>query len=214
MLNGKVLRVNINTGATTYTLAKGLKNPFRFALTSDLSSMYVAEPGFAVWEEINGPLSLTAASPVNYGFPCWDGPDQYAPMMASNASTCTALAPSTANPFYRYSKASTGAAAVSISAIAIREGQVWYGDCSQGIIAYLPLTNANAALTTVAGSSSGVMAVDMTYLPSLGVCFVNIAAGSVNCIAGTGAPNAASSTGIAFGAALIAMLFAAFSFSA
>jgi len=34
---------------------------------------FAAEPGAGIYDEINGPVSLSATTPVNYGAPCWEG---------------------------------------------------------------------------------------------------------------------------------------------
>ena len=94
-LAGKVLRVDPATGrglpsnpfwtgdpddTASKVWALGLRNPFRIAIdagsgTADASAgrpgrLYVGDVGWALWEEIN-----VAEGGENFGWPCWEGPE-------------------------------------------------------------------------------------------------------------------------------------------
>lgn len=134
-LNGKILRYDIASNTTT-VLAKGLKNPWRFTIANN--GIYTAEPGAGIYDEINGPVSLSATTPVNYGAPCWEGINNPSTTyMATNASLCSAVAPaaSVTNPVYAYSPPDANSR-ISISAIGFRPAasRIYWGDYTASMI--------------------------------------------------------------------------------
>ena len=81
-LNGKLLRINPDTGAgytnnpfydgninsnRSKVYNFGLRNPFRFAFHPDTGVPYIGDVGWATWEEIN------AGRGANFGWPCYEG---------------------------------------------------------------------------------------------------------------------------------------------
>jgi glucose/arabinose dehydrogenase len=82
-LFGKVLRINkdgtIPTNNPFYATASGnnraiwalgLRNPFKFAVKSGTSTIFINDVGEDTWEEIN-----RGASGANYGWPIYEGPE-------------------------------------------------------------------------------------------------------------------------------------------
>jgi glucose/arabinose dehydrogenase len=51
--------------------ARGLRNPFRFALHPGTNIAYVSDVGWNTWEEIN-----VATKGANFGWPCYEGPNR------------------------------------------------------------------------------------------------------------------------------------------
>lgn len=54
-------------------LARGLRNPFRLAERPHTRELWVVDVGWNSWEELNRILASQPA-PVNFGWPCWEGP--------------------------------------------------------------------------------------------------------------------------------------------
>ena len=89
VLNGAVLRLNPATGAAAAgnpaignsdpirqrIVAYGLRNPFRITFRPGTSDLYIGDVGYSTWEEVNRlPNPIAAGGPVNYGWPCHEGP--------------------------------------------------------------------------------------------------------------------------------------------
>jgi len=83
-LRGKLLRIHRDgsvpasnpfvgqAGRRGEIWAWGLRNPFRFAIDSQTSAVYIADVGENTWEEID--LGVAGA---DYGYPCFEGPDSF-----------------------------------------------------------------------------------------------------------------------------------------
>jgi glucose/arabinose dehydrogenase len=82
-LFGKMLRINkdgtIPTGNPFYATAsgktraiwaRGLRNPFKFAIQPTTGTTFINDPGEDAWEEIN-----RGAAGANYGWPRYEGPE-------------------------------------------------------------------------------------------------------------------------------------------
>jgi glucose/arabinose dehydrogenase len=54
--------------------ALGLRNPFKFAIKPDDTTLFINDPGENAWEEIN-----QGASGANYGWPLCEGPHEFPP---------------------------------------------------------------------------------------------------------------------------------------
>lgn len=83
-LNGKMLRINRSgtipkdnpfyskaRGKNRAIWARGLRNPFSFAVSRDTGRMYINDVGQKTWEEINA-----GARGANYGWPRYEGPER------------------------------------------------------------------------------------------------------------------------------------------
>jgi glucose/arabinose dehydrogenase len=85
-------------------LAYGLRNPFRFVVAPG-GEVWTADTGWRDWEEINT-FSSSASTPVNFGWPCYEG---YAPQpgyAAAALDICNGLYLSPADaspPHFNYS---------------------------------------------------------------------------------------------------------------
>jgi glucose/arabinose dehydrogenase len=112
LLNGTLLRVDPATGDGLpgnplydpadpsanrgRIVAYGLRNPFRFTIRPGTSETWVGDVGQDTWEEVDRLGSPTPPSPVNFGWPCYEGAAQlagYTPL-----DQCTALYADTNNP--------------------------------------------------------------------------------------------------------------------
>jgi glucose/arabinose dehydrogenase len=90
-LNGALIRIDPETGEGVAgnplaaslgasenerrIVAKGLRNPFRFAIDPATSEIYVDNVGSSVYEEIDR-LGPTFGSLYNSGWPCYEGPER------------------------------------------------------------------------------------------------------------------------------------------
>ncbi|HYE54768.1 MAG TPA: PQQ-dependent sugar dehydrogenase, partial [Chitinophagaceae bacterium] len=126
-LLGKMIRLNVNTGATAYTapyytipadnpyvsdggvrdeiFALGLRNPFRWSFDRLTGDMWIGDVGQDAREEIN----FRAAGPpsgANYGWRCYEG------LVPFNTSGCAAQS-SYVSPIYDYPNPTPGAAAIT-----------------------------------------------------------------------------------------------------
>ncbi|CEO99319.1 Glucose/Sorbosone dehydrogenase domain-containing protein [Plasmodiophora brassicae] len=94
--------LTIGNGLTT--VAKGLRNPFRFTVHPITYDLYIAEVGSDFWEEINvlpDPLS-NKGKVVNFGWPCFEG---NAPQPTYGADQgCANVKTEAVKPFFTYSR--------------------------------------------------------------------------------------------------------------
>eukprot|EP00474_Spongospora_subterranea_P011086 CRZ11544.1 hypothetical protein [Spongospora subterranea] len=139
--HGKILYISKNDlmGNTVLTLgngarvvAKGLRNPFRFAIHPVTNDLYVGDVGSIYFEEINIiPNPLATSNIPNFGWPCFEGPT-LSPMYGAD-SGCSSL--QSIKPWMYYSRSKgfsiPGAqehcmrGSVSPSAFAFHTGTVW-----------------------------------------------------------------------------------------
>ena len=93
-LLGKILRIDVESGATTYTIpadnpfrsptdgiadeiwASGLRNPWRFSFDRSTGDLYIADVGQSDFEEINF-QSANSAGGENYGWRLFEGNSPY-----------------------------------------------------------------------------------------------------------------------------------------
>jgi glucose/arabinose dehydrogenase len=123
VLNGKILRVNPDTGApfagnpligngipaAERTVAKGFRNPFRFALNPKTGEVYTDNVGSSEIEEIDR-FQAPPTSVFNSGWPCYEGPAHQFLFKEKGFALCETLYaaekaghPETAEPFFYYS---------------------------------------------------------------------------------------------------------------
>lgn len=107
ILLGKILRLAVNTSATSpfYTIpadnpfgnevyAYGLRNPFRWSFDRETSDMWIGDVGQNAFEEINH-RKFDSVSGVNFGWRCYEGNSAY------NTTGCGPIANYTF-PVYTY----------------------------------------------------------------------------------------------------------------
>jgi glucose/arabinose dehydrogenase len=85
-LHGKLLRINKDgtipkdnpfytraSGKNRAIWARGLRNPFKFAVKPETNTLFINDVGQGAWEEING-----GVAGANYGWPRYEGPESNA----------------------------------------------------------------------------------------------------------------------------------------
>jgi len=101
VLNGTVIRVDPSTGDALSTnplasssdanarriVADGLRQPFRFTIQPSTNELWIGDVGNEVWEEIN--VAPSPATEVrNFGWPCYEGPDQEPDWVSAQVDIC------------------------------------------------------------------------------------------------------------------------------
>jgi glucose/arabinose dehydrogenase len=72
-------------------IANGLRNPFRFDFRPGTDELWIADVGWNSYEEINVLADATPAAPVNFGWPCFEGPFRQSEWEALAEEPCAAL---------------------------------------------------------------------------------------------------------------------------
>jgi len=127
LLNGAILRVDPDTGAplpdnplagegdpnAERTVAKGFRNPFRFALDEETGEIYSGNVGSSEIEEIDR-FAAPPTSVYNSGWPCYEGIERQFRFKVLGLNVCEAFyeaeddeEPQTAQPFFTYSHSQT-----------------------------------------------------------------------------------------------------------
>jgi glucose/arabinose dehydrogenase len=120
LLNGTILRIDPDTGAafpgnplaassdenTRRTVAKGLRNPFRFTADQQTGELYVSNVGSSEIEEIDR-FQAPPAALYNSGWPCFEGLVRHYQFRELGLNVCNAMYADQANsfspPFFSYS---------------------------------------------------------------------------------------------------------------
>ena len=103
-LDGTVIRVDPATGAAAAgnprigasdpnerrIVATGLRNPFRITNRPATDEIWVGDVGWNEWEEINR-IPNPQAGPLNFGWPCYEGPNRQSGYDAANLNICENL---------------------------------------------------------------------------------------------------------------------------
>ena len=103
-LDGTVIRVDPATGNAHAAnsasgapdpnerriIATGLRNPFRLTTRPGTDEIWVGDVGWNDWEEINRILNGTAPR-LNFGWPCYEGPNRQAGYDSPNLNICENL---------------------------------------------------------------------------------------------------------------------------
>ncbi|HYH00908.1 MAG TPA: PQQ-dependent sugar dehydrogenase [Terriglobales bacterium] len=117
-IDGAILRLDPDTGAALpgnplanhpdanaqRIIAYGLRNPFRFTFRPGTSEIWVGDVGWNEWEEVNriiNPLS----TPLNFGWPCYEGNAVQPGYQSANLSICQSLynaSGAATPPYYTY----------------------------------------------------------------------------------------------------------------
>jgi glucose/arabinose dehydrogenase len=127
LLNGAILRIDPDTGDplpdnplagdgdvnAERTIAKGFRNPFRFALDKGTGEIYSGNVGSSEIEEIDR-FAAKPDSLYNSGWPCYEGIERQFRFKVLGLNACEALyeaeddeEPQTAQPFFTYSHSQT-----------------------------------------------------------------------------------------------------------
>ena len=125
-LDGAVIRIDPATGAglpdnplasssdanARRIVAYGLRNPFRFAVRPGTNELWIGDVGWSTWEEINRVVD-PKSGPVNFGWPCYEGPNKQSSYAGLNLNICDDL----------YKEVSTNPSAHTQPYFAYRHGQ-------------------------------------------------------------------------------------------
>lgn len=127
LLNGAILRIDPNTGEpfagnpligngdknAERTVAKGFRNPFRFAFDPETGEIYTGNVGSSEIEEIDR-FAAPPSSLYNSGWPCYEGIERQFQFKLLGLNVCNALykaeeeeKPKTSEPFFTYSHSQT-----------------------------------------------------------------------------------------------------------
>ena len=196
--SGAVIRVNPDGGKPAI-VAYGFRNPFRFAVRPGTSELWVGDVGWTAWEELDRIAAPSAASPVNFGWPCYEGAGRQPDYDALNKPLCESLYAlgdtAWAKPYWTYSHAAAvgrcAAGHASLSGVAFAstggdypaayQGGLFVSDYSRDCIWYLP-RGANgvpdaARVSTFA--QGGVHPVELERGPDGNLLYADINDGSI-----------------------------------
>ena len=139
--NGKILQVDPTTGATR-VVARGLRNPWRFAIDEKTRDLYVGDAGEFVRESIEYAPSARVQG-TNFGWPCFEG---NLPATNFPASMCPRAKP----PLYEYAR--EGGNCSVIAGVVVRDprlpllgGRFLYADYCLGEVIVLNVKNGRLA---------------------------------------------------------------------
>ncbi|MGZ4716861.1 MAG: Calx-beta domain-containing protein, partial [Acidimicrobiales bacterium] len=71
--------------------AYGLRNPFRMAFRPGTSDLFVGDVGWDTWEEVDKLTVPVPTAPVNFGWPCYEGPARQPGFDAADLNLCENL---------------------------------------------------------------------------------------------------------------------------
>jgi glucose/arabinose dehydrogenase len=100
-LSGTILRLNPSNPAGREIVAYGLRNPFRITVRPGTNEIWMGDVGWNTSEEIDRLASPNPAAPVNFGWPCFEGPNPMSAYQALGDSLCQTL-PSATGPYWDY----------------------------------------------------------------------------------------------------------------
>jgi len=69
----------------------GFRNPFRFTFRPGTSELWIADVGWSAREEINRIPNPLASTVMNFGWPCYEGPNRQGSYDAINLNICETL---------------------------------------------------------------------------------------------------------------------------
>ena len=105
-LDGTVIRVDPNNPGARRIISYGLRNPFRIAARPGTNELWVGDVGWYNFEELNIIPDMRTTTPLNFGWPCYEGNGPHAAYQAANIPICQQLYQNPAavtTPFYAYS---------------------------------------------------------------------------------------------------------------
>jgi glucose/arabinose dehydrogenase len=196
--SGALIRLSPDGGKPAI-VAYGFRNPYRFAVRPGTSELWVGDVGWDLWEELDRIAAPSSASPVNFGWPCYEGAARQPSYDALNKPLCESLyalgSSAWARPYWAYShltavdRCALGAASESGVAFASTGGDypaayrggLFVSDYSRDCIWYLPrgangLPDAARVSTFAHG---GVHPVELEPAPGGDLLYVDINDGSV-----------------------------------
>ena len=171
-LDGSIIRIDPDTGAAVSgdplfgnaaygpsaqrIVAYGLRNPFRFTFRPGTNELWIGDVGYSTWEELDRlPDPSGSATPVNFGWPCREGPQTgtyYTSLQ--NPALCSSLTSGITAPVWSYNhgaQMATGAgctiAGSSTSGVAFStspnypsdyQGGIFIADYSRNCIVFMP----------------------------------------------------------------------------
>jgi glucose/arabinose dehydrogenase len=103
-LDGSILRLDPATGAAApgnplasspdanarRIVAYGLRNPFRMTFRPGTNELWVGDVGWNTWEEVNR-ITNPTATPLNFGWPCYEGAGPQPGYQSAGLAQCQAL---------------------------------------------------------------------------------------------------------------------------
>jgi glucose/arabinose dehydrogenase len=165
--HGKILRINSNGtipadnpfGGSSPVWARGLRNPYTFALQPGTGTLFINDVGENTWEEVN-----VGVAGANYGWPSTEG-------ATSN--------PSFRSPLYAYPHSGATPSGCAISGGAFFLGRYHFADfCGHWIYSIDPSSPSTATLL-----ASGISApVDLKVGPDGALYYLDRGAGTVGVI--------------------------------
>ncbi|WP_433078725.1 PQQ-dependent sugar dehydrogenase [Dactylosporangium sp. CA-052675] len=105
--DGSILRVDPANPAAAKPVGFGLRNPFRFTIRPGTNEIWAGDVGWNSWEEINRIPAPSTSSPVNFGWPCFEGAARQPGYEGANLGLCNSLYASggQTSPYYTYNHA-------------------------------------------------------------------------------------------------------------
>jgi hypothetical protein len=137
---GKLLAIDTST-ATVTTSAIGLRNPFRFSFDHLTGDIAIGDVGQSAWEEVDYVPAAPPLSGLNFGWPCFEGPDPH--------GSCPPI--THAAPVFAYPDPASGAVAIT-GGVVVRDpalttlfGRYLYADVYAGRVRSLLLATPSAS---------------------------------------------------------------------
>ena len=123
-LDGTILRIDPATGdglpdnpfasspdpMARRIVAYGLRNPYRFTIRPETDELWIGDNGDDDWEELDRLEDPTAATPANFGWPCYEGAAPNVAFQTTGFDLCTSLygtAGAATPPYFAYAHGST-----------------------------------------------------------------------------------------------------------
>ncbi len=219
VLNGTVLRLNPATGGAASgnpaignsdpirqrMVAYGLRNPFRMTFRPGTTDLYVGDVGYSTWEEVNRLANpIGAGGPVNFGWPCHEGPETGTYYTTTTLNLCATLDdPSVTAPLYDYAQSGHMAsgdgcppvppatsAGASVSGLAFAEtnsypdpykNALFAADYSRNCIVVLPVDGSGVPTgTAIPFESNAATPVDLTTDPNGNIVYGDFGGGNIH----------------------------------
>jgi glucose/arabinose dehydrogenase/PKD repeat protein len=145
-LDGTILRLDPAHPAQREIVAYGLRNPFRITTRPGTNEVWIGDVGWNTSEEIDRLQTPDAAGPVNFGWPCVEGPNAQPAYATLGLSLCQSLTGAT-GPYWDYAHwvhvdptdtCPTGGS--SISGLAFYPAGGSFGDAYQGALFFADYT--------------------------------------------------------------------------